>query len=103
MTNIDTILLVGLLVALGAASVSIEVCMRMRNEVDKCCSETQALLHVYEAFKKNDEDNYALMKDLHNLIDKVLEHDRQVIDENTKIMTEMAMLQARLEDMDDNS
>lgn len=103
MTNIDIILTVGLLIALGAAVISIVVCMRMYSEVDKCCAETQALRHVYEDFKQNNEDNYTLMKDLHNLIDEVLEHDRQVIDENTRILADMAKLQARLEDMDDNS
>lgn len=103
MTDINIILLVGLLVALGTATVSIELCMRMRSKLDKCIFETQTLNQVYETHREAYNDLLKALDSTNDMIDKVLEHDRQVIDDNTKIMTEMAKLQARLEDMDDNS
>lgn len=102
MTNIDIILAVGLLIALVVAAISIGSFMLMRNEVDTYRFETQALTQAYESFKKHDEDNNALMNNLHNLLDNVLDHDRRVIDDNTRMLADMAKLQATTEALHDD-
>lgn len=102
MTNVDIILAVGLLIALVVAAISIGSFMLMRNEVDNYRFETQALTQSYESFKKHDEDNYVLMNNLHNLLDNVLDHDRKVIDDNTRMLADMAKLQATTEALHDD-
>lgn len=103
MTNIDIILAVGLLISLGAAVISILLCMQMHSDVAKCSFEIQILYQVCENHSKTYDNILKALDSTKNMVNKVLEHDRQVIDDDTKIMTEMAKLQARLEDMDDNS
>lgn len=102
MTNIDIILAVGLLIALGTAAISIVVCMRMHSEVDKCSFETQTLNQVYENHREAYNDLLKALDSTNDMVDKVLEHDRQVIDDNTRMLADMAKLQATTEALHDD-
>lgn len=102
MTNVDIILAVGLIIALGTAAISIVVCMRMHTEVDKCSFETQTLNQVYENHREAYNDILKALDSTNDMVDKVLEHDRQVIDDNTRMLADMAKLQATTEALHDD-
>ena len=102
MTNIEIIMAIGLLIALTSTWLSIVEYMMLKSEVKKYQTEAEALTIAYKTLDKSYGNTQEALEKLHKLIADVLDHDRQVIDDNTRILADMAKLQAETEALHDS-
>jgi len=104
------VLVVGILVSLCASGFALLECSKLLHSVDGYKDYVGILEDLYRGARADlaetvDEVNKALAH-VDNIIDtnnQILEHDRSVIVDIEGIRTDISMLQARLEDVNDNS
>ena len=104
------VLVVGILVSLCASGFALLECSKLLRSVERYRHDVGILEDLYRGARADlaetvDEVNKALAH-VDNIIDmnnQILDHDRSVIVDIEGIRTDISMLQARLEDMNDNS
>ena len=104
------VLVVGILVSLCASGFALLECSKMLHSVDRYKHDIDILGDLYRGARADlaetvDEVNKALAH-VDNIIDtnnQILNHDKSVIEDVEKLKNDISMLQARLEDMNDNS
>ena len=104
------VLVVGILVSLCASGFALLECSKLLRSVDRYKQSVDVLEDLYRGVRADlaetlDEVNKNLSH-VDSVIDtskQILDHDRSVIEDVEKIKNDISMLQARLEDVNDNS
>ena len=104
------VLVVGILVSLCASGFALLECSKLLRSVDEYKHYVGVLEDLYKGVRADyaqtaDEVNKVLAN-VDNVIgatEEILDHDKSVIEDVEKITNDILMLQARLEDTDDNS
>lgn len=104
------VLVVGILVSLCASGFALLECSKLLRSVDGYKHYVGILEDLYKGTRaelaQTADEVKKVLDHVDNVIDttdKILDHDRSVIEDVEKIKNDISMLQARLEDMDDNS
>ena len=104
------VLVVGILVSLCASGFALLECSKLLRSVDGHKHYVDILEDLYKGTRaelaQTADEVKKVLDHVDNVIDtsnKILDHDKSVIEDVEKIKNDISMLQARLEDMDDNS
>ncbi len=104
------VLVVGILVSLCASGFAILECSKLLHSVDGYKHYVDILEDLYKGARaelaQTADEVKKVLDHVGNIIDinnQILDHDRSVIEDVEKIKNDISMLQARLEDTDDNS
>lgn len=104
------VLVVGILVSLCSSGFALLECSKLLRTVDRYQHDVGILENLYKEVRANVVETVdelgKVVAHVDNVIDtnnQILDHDRSVIEDVEKIKNDISMLQARLEDMDDNS
>lgn len=104
------ILVIGILASLCASGFALLECSKLLHSVDGYKHYVGILEDLYKAARaeltETADEVKKVLDHVDNVIDtsnKILDHDRSVIEDVEKLKIDISMLQARLEDMNDNS
>lgn len=104
------VLVVGILVSLCAAGFALLECSKLLHSVDGYKHYVGILEDLYKGTRaelaQTADEVKKVLDHVDNVIDtsnKILDHDKSVIEDVEKLKNDVSMLQARLEDMNDNS
>lgn len=104
------VLVVGILVSLCASGFALLECSKLLHSVDGYKHYVGILEDLYKGVRADlavtvDEVNKTLahVDSIINTNNQILDHDKSVIEDVEKLKNDISMLQARLEDTDDNS
>lgn len=110
MATLEVIILIGVLIALMTAGFAVIECSKLLHSVDQYKHGVDILEDLYKGTRaelaQTADEVKKVLDHVDNVIDtsdKILDHDGSVIEDVEKLKIDISLLQARLEDMDDNS
>ena len=109
MTTLEVIILIGVLVSLMAAGFAVLEYQRLGGLLENYKHSVDVLEELYDSTRDTVGDVLTETSKTMNHVDKMIEgcekiidFDREIIEDHNKIRHDISMLQIRLEDEDDN-